>query len=131
MRPMIAACCVAIVSLSFVASAEAQVLGTTLGAPGAGPAFLGEATAGSALSTATPTSYVGPAASSPPQPIVLPHSYYVTAPRPARVYVEYGPADRFPFYGRPYGSPNDRWSWYYMGGGPSRYLARYSYPLLR
>jgi hypothetical protein len=62
---------------------------------------------------------------------ILPYSYYVTAPQPARVYVEYGPMDQFPFYGRAYGNPGDRWSWYYMGGGDRRYLAKYYYPLLR
>jgi len=41
------------------------------------------------------------------------------------------PGDQFPFHGRPYGSPNDRWSWYNMGGGSSRYLAKYYYPILR
>jgi hypothetical protein len=65
------------------------------------------------------------------QGTILPYSYWVTAPNPARVYVEYGAADQFPFYGRAYGNPGDRWSWYYMGGGSARYLARYHYPLLR
>jgi hypothetical protein len=67
----------------------------------------------------------------PSQGPVLPYSYWVSAPSPARVYVEYGVGDPFPFYGRPYGSPGDRWSWYNMGGGSSRYLARYYYPPLR
>jgi hypothetical protein len=62
---------------------------------------------------------------------VLPYSYYVSAPNPARVYVPYGSSDQFPFYGRAYGNPGDRWSWYYMGGGDRRYLAKYYYPLLR
>lgn len=62
---------------------------------------------------------------------VLPYSYWVSAPQPARIYVKYGAADQFPFQGRAYGSPNDRWSWYYMGGGDSRYLAKYYYPPLR
>jgi hypothetical protein len=62
---------------------------------------------------------------------VLPYSYWVSAPNPARIYVEYGASDQFPFQGRAYGSPSDRWSWYYMGGGDSRYLAKYYYPPLR
>jgi len=62
---------------------------------------------------------------------VMPYSYWVSAPKPARVYVEYGASDQFPFQGRAYGNPSDRWSWYYMGGGDSRYLAKYYYPPLR
>ena len=62
---------------------------------------------------------------------VMPYSYWVSSPKPARIYVEYGASDQFPFQGRAYGSPNDRWSWYYMGGGDSRYLAKYYYPPLR
>jgi hypothetical protein len=61
---------------------------------------------------------------------VLPYSYWVSAPAPARIYVAYGAVDQFPFQGRPYGRPNDRWSWYNMGGGSERYLAKYYYPLL-
>ena len=52
-------------------------------------------------------------------------------PETARIYVEYGASDQFPFQGRAYGNPSDRWSWYYMGGGDSRYLAKYYYPPLR
>ncbi len=62
---------------------------------------------------------------------VMPYSYWVSAPQPARIYVEYGANDQFPFQGRAYGNPSDRWSWYYMGGGDSRYLAKYYYPPLR
>ncbi len=62
---------------------------------------------------------------------VMPYSYWVSAPKPARMYVEYGVSDQFPFQGRAYGNPSDRWSWYYMGGGDSRYLAKYYYPPLR
>lgn len=58
------------------------------------------------------------------------YSYWVANPGPARTYVSYGPVDQFPFRGNPYGSPNDRWSWYNMGGGNNRYLTRYYYPLL-
>lgn len=61
----------------------------------------------------------------------LPYSYWVSAPNPARVYIEYGSFDQFPFHGRAYGSPGDRWSWYNLGGGNSRYLAKYYYPPLR
>jgi hypothetical protein len=61
---------------------------------------------------------------------VWPYSYYVLTPYPARGYIEYGSGDQFPFYGRAYGNPGDRWSWYYMGGGDSRYLAKYYYPIL-
>jgi hypothetical protein len=70
-------------------------------------------------------------ANSPSPGQVFPYSYYVTSPYPARAYVGFGPADSFPFYGRAYGNPGDRWSWYYMGGGDRRYLAKYYYPLLR
>jgi hypothetical protein len=73
----------------------------------------------------TPVSSVFPA-----QGQVLPYSYWVTAPAPARIYVTYGGIDQFPFQGRPYGRPNDRWSWYYMGGGNERYLSKYYFPLL-
>jgi hypothetical protein len=61
---------------------------------------------------------------------VWPYSYYVLTPQPSRGYVEYGPIDQFPFHGRAYGNPGDRWSWYYMGGGDARYLAKYYYPIL-
>lgn len=57
------------------------------------------------------------------------YSYWVS-PGSARTYVPYAAVDQFPFRGRPYGNPTDRWSWYYMGGGNARYLARYYYPLL-
>jgi hypothetical protein len=67
----------------------------------------------------------------PAQGQVMPYSYWVSAPQPARVYVEYGANDQFSFHGRAYGNPSDRWSWYYMGGGDSRYLAKYYYPPLR
>ena len=61
---------------------------------------------------------------------VAPYSYWVGHQGPARTYAPYGAVDQFPFQGRPYGSPSDRWSWYYMGGGNSRYLTRYYYPPL-
>ena len=36
---------------------------------------------------------------------ILPYSYYVALPSPARIYVPYGPTDSFPYYGSPYGRP--------------------------
>jgi hypothetical protein len=67
----------------------------------------------------------------PAEQQVLPYSYWVLAPNPSRVYVEYGEIDQFPYHGRAYGNPSDRWSWYYLGGGASRYLAKYYYPILQ
>ena len=78
-----------------------------------------------------PGSQVGTGPTTLPQQVLLPYSYYAVAPAPARVYVPYGANDQFPFLGRAYGSPGDRWSWYTLGGGSSRYLARYYYPPLR
>jgi hypothetical protein len=58
----------------------------------------------------------------------LPYSYYgVPSWQPARIYE--GPAV-FPFYGRPYGHPYDRWTWPYISGGSDANLARYYYPPL-
>ena len=85
----------------------------------------------SVVSRGFPTTATPGVASYSTQGQILPYSYWVTAPQPARIYVEYGATDQFSFQGRAYGSPNDRWSWYYMGGGNGRYLARYYYPLLR
>ena len=73
---------------------------------------------------ATGGDYVAPY----PGPALIPYSYYAAYPYPARIYVGYGSND-FPFQGRAYGSPNDPWTWYYMGG-PSLYLARYYRPPL-
>ena len=81
--------------------------------------------------TWAPGSYVATGSSTPPQQVLLPYSYYAVAPAPARIYVPYGANDQFPFLGRAYGNPGDRWSWYTLGGGSSRYLARYYYPPLR
>jgi hypothetical protein len=114
MRPVLVAFVVALSSLNLVAQVNAQEC------PG--------------CSRTGSLGYAQPAGGSPiiqGQGTILPYSYWVSAPNPARIYVEYGTADQFPFYGRPYGNPGDRWSWYYMGGGSSRYLARYYYPLLR
>jgi hypothetical protein len=67
----------------------------------------------------SPITIAGPSAGyvSPyPGYYMPPYSYYA-APYPwlARQYVGYG-NDGFPFYGRPYGSPSDRWSWAYLSG---------------
>jgi hypothetical protein len=62
------------------------------------------------------------------QAYVPPYSYYAAWPRPARIYVPSGPGAEFPFYGRAYGHPYDRWTWTYLGGGYDRNLARYYYP---
>jgi hypothetical protein len=84
---------------------------------------------GSGVVIGGPATSVGTSTVLPAQGQVLPYSYWVSSP--SRIYVEYGSGDQFPFHGRPYGSPNDRWSWYTMGGGAGRYLARYYYPILR
>ena len=66
--------------------------------------------------------------SAPPSSRVYTYSYYAAAPgSPARVYV--GPP-QFPFYGKPYGHPNDRWSWQAMSDNGYGTLARYYYPPL-
>lgn len=59
-----------------------------------------------------------------------PYSYYITFPEPARTYVGLGEVDQFPFYGQPYGRPNDRWSWTGMMGNRAAGLDRYYYQLL-
>jgi hypothetical protein len=63
---------------------------------------------------------------------VPPYSYTTAYQRslPARIYVGYGD-DLFPFYGRPYGSPMDPWSWSAMSTSPNALLARYYYPPVR
>ena len=38
-------------------------------------------------------------------------------------------ANDFPYYGRPYGSPSDPWSWPAMAGYPNGVPTRY-YPVL-
>ncbi|MFO0911142.1 MAG: hypothetical protein U0794_22850 [Isosphaeraceae bacterium] len=61
--------------------------------------------------------------------VVSPYSYYAAIPpTQPRTYVGYG-NDIFPFYGRPYGSPNDRWSWNTLAAGNP--LARYYYAPVR
>jgi hypothetical protein len=57
----------------------------------------------------------------------FPYSYYAAYPNPARAYVSYG-NDDFPFYGRSYGHPYDRWTWPYMSGSYTSGLARYYDP---
>jgi hypothetical protein len=52
-----------------------------------------------------------------PESSVPPYSYWANYPFPARAYVGYGNND-FPFYGRPYGSPSDPWSWPAMSRTP-------------
>jgi hypothetical protein len=104
------------------------VTGEAIGQPIAGGGVAGQPT-GSGVVIGGPVTYVGTSTALPAQGQVLPYSYWVSSP--SRIYVEYGPSDHFPFHGRPYGSPNDRWSWYTLGGGSSRYLAKYYYPILR
>lgn len=55
------------------------------------------------------------------------YSYYAAYQYPAREYVGYGTND-FPYYGRPYGHPSDRWSWPYLSGEYTAALVRYYYP---
>ena len=56
------------------------------------------------------------------------YSYYFAPGLPAREYV--GPPE-FPFYGKPYGHPNDRWSWGALSGGYQGTLSRYYYAPVR
>jgi len=90
------------------------------------PVVTGEAIMPAPVPTLTPVVTSLPAVQQ-----VLPYSYWVLAPNPSRVYVEYGEIDQFPYQGRAYGNPSDHWSWYYLGGGGSRYLAKYYYPILQ
>jgi hypothetical protein len=76
-----------------------------------------------------------------PTPAALPASTYTYAPSysywtaayygyPPRIYVGLGSAaNDFPYYGQPYGSPSDPWSWPAMAGYPSGIPTRY-YPVL-
>ncbi len=60
-----------------------------------------------------------------------PYSYWAATPFPAREYVGFGSND-FPYYGRPYGSPSDPWTWPYMSAAYQYDLtARYYYPPVR
>jgi len=105
------------------------VTGTFIGEPIVSGGSVGLPVVSGEVLTAIPTTPV--VTTFPTQGQVMPYSYWVSAPKPARLYVEYGASDQFPFQGRAYGNPGDRWSWYYMGGGDSRYLAKYYYPPLR
>jgi hypothetical protein len=56
------------------------------------------------------------------------YSYWTAAyyGYPPRLYVGLGaPANDFPYYGRPYGSPSDPWSWPAMAGYPNGIPTRY------
>ena len=65
-------------------------------------------------------------AASPALPYAPSYSYWSAAyyGYPPRIYVPIGSND-FPYYGRPYGSPSDPWSWpamaEYAFGVPTRY----------
>ena len=111
--------------------AQTMAPGTIIGQPVIAGAIVGQPVASGSL-VGSPAGFPPPVVTTfPAQGNPLPYSYWVSAPNPSRVYVEYGSLDQFPFHGRPYGSAGDRWSWYYMGGGDSRFLARYYYPPLR
>jgi hypothetical protein len=61
------------------------------------------------------------------------YSYWTAAyyGYPARIYIGLGsPANDFPYFGQPYGSPSDPWSWPAMSGYPNGVPTRY-YPVLR
>jgi hypothetical protein len=105
------------------------ITGTLISEPVVAGGSVGLPVVSGEILTAIPTTSV--VTTYPAQGQIMPYSYWVLAPQPSRIYVEYGTSDQFPFYGRAYGSPNDRWSWYNMGGGGSRYLAKYYYPPLR
>jgi hypothetical protein len=57
------------------------------------------------------------------------YSYWTAAyyGYPPRIYVGYG-SDDFPYYGRPYGSPSDPWSWPAMAGYYYAIPTRYNLP---
>jgi hypothetical protein len=60
------------------------------------------------------------------------YSYWTAAyyGYPPRKYIGLGStANDFPYYGRPYGSPSDPWSWPAMAGYPNGVPTRY-YPVL-
>jgi hypothetical protein len=62
-------------------------------------------------------------------PAYVPSYSYWTAAYygyPPRIYVGYGSsANDFPYYGRPYGSPSDPWSWPAMAGNAAGVPTRY------
>jgi hypothetical protein len=60
------------------------------------------------------------------------YSYWTAAyyGYPPRIYIGLGSsANDFPYFGRPYGSPSDPWSWPAMAGYPNGVPTRY-YPVL-
>lgn len=105
--------------------AEAQVLrgafrGPRVFAGAGGPVTLtpgyGQAYAPTGFSPASASGYVPP------------YSYFAAPPgQPARIYE--GPTG-YPYYGKPYGHPYDRWTWPYKSGAPDANLERYYYPPL-
>lgn len=111
MKTPIAALAVAALSLALGTSAKAQSV-VYEGSWGTAPGVV----------------VVGPTFADPNY--VPPYSYYAVFPEPARGYVGYGTND-FAYYGRPYGSPSDRWSWDAMTTAPGGSLARYYYPPVR
>jgi len=112
-------------SLAGSTSAQAQgVRGRLFGGPRVftGPGGPTTLTPGYGYSS----SYAAPA-SVPGQ--VKPYSYYVLPSGvPSREYS--GEPTVFPFYGKPYGHPYDRWTWTYMTGPNDSVLSRYYYPPL-
>jgi len=139
MRPMQARIVAALALLFVVDNAAAQqsrgtglAAGSSVSGPVYGSAVVSQPVVSGEVLTALPTTSAAPVVTTfPAQGQVMPYSYGVSALNPARIYVQYGAIDQFPFHGRGYGIPGDRWSWYYMGGGDSRYLAKYYYPPLR
>jgi hypothetical protein len=90
----------ALAALCFVGLSEARAQSIVSTAPSLGTSGCAGTTYAGSASTARSTAY-------------LPYSYQAAWPFPARQYVGYGMSD-FPFYGQPYGSPSDRWSWQSM-----------------
>ncbi|MCA1685344.1 MAG: hypothetical protein LC745_05055 [Planctomycetia bacterium] len=124
LKRSIAGIAVAVLAAHAVASsAEAQLIRGVIGGPRVfvGPGGPVTLTPGYGYSPATVAPATTPAT-------VAPYSYYVLPSTvPSRTYI--GPSE-FPFYGRPYGHPYDRWTWPYISGGPNADLARYYYPPL-
>jgi hypothetical protein len=108
MKKLLAALTLAASSF-FTSKAEAQSMISTIPIPG---------TSGYVEANYAGFSYMAPSMG------YLPYSYYAALPFPARGYVGYGTND-FPFYGRPYGSPSDPWTWPSMSR--SYYAARGTY----
>ncbi len=72
-----------------------------------------------------------PVSVGPTTTTIVPYNYYTPLTSPARRYVGYGD-DHFAYYGRPYGSPSDRWTWPFMSDAYyARTLAHYYYPPVR